>query len=517
MIYTIFLLTLFSVFLIVRSYKNRYAWLLVMMVIGLNLIFLGIILNVVKGGTYKYPENALFFLDYKMYLYLSSLKINYYDTFRLQNWGTAVYLFSIPQFVFTFIVSSYRSSGRFSKWLRYVAFALPPLFYVWCYDPDTRFLAYIWIKDPFYRNHDLSAALYGMDALNLVWVALYLFYPIYLLCRHMARTSITLKRKQIVSLAANLGLMNVLFVSVFAVGPFKQFYLSAGGSNMLFFPAQLAIPAFYFQVMPAVMLLAVQGMIVILVKFKGIDATSFFMKRQINRNVSSLNANLKGVFHSFKNTMFTVKILAEQAENNFGNEDGLKALRRLQQVSLTSLNHMAKVLDSLKEIKVKPAKVNVSACADAAFEKARIGDDIEVRRKYRARDVYAYADPYHLTEALINLLVNAAEAIKAAKRENGFISIEIAAEQEWVLIRITDNGTGIDKKEQKKIFNPLYSTKSKHENWGVGLSYVFRVIEAHLGFIAVESEKGQYTAFDVILPIAGAGRGDGKWKKSASS
>ncbi|MFD0960704.1 hypothetical protein [Paenibacillus chungangensis] len=58
------------------------------------------------------------------------------------------------------------------------------------------------------------------------------------------------------------------------------------------------------------MLLVVQVMIVILIRFRGIDTTMMFKNRLINRNVHALNQNLKGVFHSFKNTIFTVKILS---------------------------------------------------------------------------------------------------------------------------------------------------------------------------------------------------------------
>ncbi|MCU6710233.1 HAMP domain-containing histidine kinase [Paenibacillus sp. J5C_2022] len=502
MVYTILLLTLFSFFLMIRSYRNRYAWLLVLMVAGLNMVFLGMIMNVVKGGTYKYPESMLFFLDYKLYLYLSSLNMNYYDTYRLQNWGSAIYLFSIPQFVSTFIFDSYRSSKRWKGWLRYSMLAIPPFFYVICYSPDTRFVAYQWMTDSYYGARDLTLLLYGMDSFHILWMLLYLFFPIFLLCKHIARTNISLKQKQTISLAVTMGLLNLLFISVFAVGPFKQFYMSASMPEVLIFPSRLDIPAYYFHVMPVVMLLAVQAMIVILIKFRGIDATSFFTRLHINRNVSNLNANLRGVFHSFKNTMFTVKILAEQAEIGYGSEEGLNAVKRLQQIGLSSLNHTAKVLDSLREIKVRPIKVNVAECVELALEKSGVPGEIDIRKRYRARGAHAYADQYQLIEALVNLFTNAAEAIQAAKRENGYIFVEVAAEQEWVFVKIVDNGIGIGKKEKKRIFTPLYSTKSRHENWGVGLSYVYRVIEAHLGFITVESERGKYTSFEIMLPIA---------------
>lgn len=505
MIYTILLLTVLSAFMLARNYRNRYSWMFVLMLSGMSLSFLGMILNVVKVGNYQYPAHELYALDYRIYLYLSHWRINYYDTVRLQLVGIAIYLVSIPLFILEFVWG--RSWGKADKWIRAGLLSLPPLGYVWFYDPETRFFFYIRLAETAGHSGMLILTLHLVDVLHVAWTMLYLFFPIWLLYKHYRSSQISFKRKQVLSLIVNLLIMNGLFISVFIFGPYNQLYLFSDTARLLQFSSR-EVPVFYYRFLPFVMLLAVQVMIITLIRFKGIDATTLFRVRSINRNVNTLNHNLKGVFHSFKNTMFTVKIMTEQAELAYGSEEGLRAIRRLQQISEASLSQSAKVLDAIKEIKVRPTRCRIVNIVEDALSKANIGETVKVDKRYTKFSATSYIDSYHMTEALSNLLNNAVEAIHAARRPNGEIHLEVDAEGDWVVITVTDNGTGIEKKARKQIFNAFYTTKSKHENWGIGLSYVQKIVKAHLGFITVSSEVGRFTTFRILLPVDAGGSRD---------
>ena len=63
-----------------------------------------------------------------------------------------------------------------------------------------------------------------------------------------------------------------------------------------------------------------------------------------------------------------------------------------------------------------------------------------------------------------------------------------------------DNGCGIDKKMMKRLFKPFASTKKTFNNWGIGLSHVKDVVDAHFGFINVKSKPNEFTEFQIILP-----------------
>jgi len=112
-----------------------------------------------------------------------------------------------------------------------------------------------------------------------------------------------------------------------------------------------------------------------------------------------------------------------------------------------------------------------------------------------------YADKIHLTNLLYNLLDNA----NKYTFENPKISIITKNDGDCLLIIIRDNGIGISRANQKKIFNKLYRvpTGNVHnvKGFGLGLSYVKAVVDHHHGYISVESQLNKGTSFYVHIPI----------------
>jgi signal transduction histidine kinase len=102
-----------------------------------------------------------------------------------------------------------------------------------------------------------------------------------------------------------------------------------------------------------------------------------------------------------------------------------------------------------------------------------------------------------LTQVWTNLLVNAAQAING----DGEVKISTTSAGESVVIRISDNGSGIDPAHLSKIFDPFFTTKSVGEGTGLGLSISYGIIERHGGTITAESVVGAGTTFRVSIPI----------------
>ncbi len=109
-------------------------------------------------------------------------------------------------------------------------------------------------------------------------------------------------------------------------------------------------------------------------------------------------------------------------------------------------------------------------------------------------------DVVHITNVLSNLVDN---AIKYCTRDPE-IYIETQDFKEYLVIAVRDNGIGINKNEQKRIFDKFYriSTGNVHsvKGFGLGLSYVKKVIEEHKGYIRLESEPYEGTTFKVYMP-----------------
>ena len=99
----------------------------------------------------------------------------------------------------------------------------------------------------------------------------------------------------------------------------------------------------------------------------------------------------------------------------------------------------------------------------------------------------------------MNILNNACQAI--GDQGDIYIKTEFMSEEKQVRIQIKDNGSGIEKDNLEKIFDPFYTTKTVGEGTGLGLSISYGIVKSHGGLITVESKEGEGTTFLIDLPI----------------
>jgi len=127
---------------------------------------------------------------------------------------------------------------------------------------------------------------------------------------------------------------------------------------------------------------------------------------------------------------------------------------------------------------------------------------VEVRREYPGEKVLIPVDPEQIREALVNLEMNALEAMP----KGGTLRIILnQKDNKDVTIRLSDTGGGISPELESKIFDPFFTTKEK--GTGLGLSIVHSVVKNHGGTISVDSNNGEGTTFTLTLPFPKAIRG----------
>lgn len=101
---------------------------------------------------------------------------------------------------------------------------------------------------------------------------------------------------------------------------------------------------------------------------------------------------------------------------------------------------------------------------------------------------------------MINLLINSAQAVD---KRDSWVKLTVAVNDEWknhAIIKVSDNGCGIDNKNRLKIFDPFFTTKPSPEGTGLGLYVCHNLVEGLGGRIEVESKRGEGSTFTVILP-----------------
>ncbi len=109
------------------------------------------------------------------------------------------------------------------------------------------------------------------------------------------------------------------------------------------------------------------------------------------------------------------------------------------------------------------------------------------------------ADPSQLSQILVNLVVNAVQAMAGGGR----LTVRTAETGPWLLLEVSDTGHGVPEDLRRKIFLPFYTTKDVDQGTGLGLSVVHGIVTAHGGTITVDSELGTGSTFRVRLPTAG--------------
>jgi len=108
-------------------------------------------------------------------------------------------------------------------------------------------------------------------------------------------------------------------------------------------------------------------------------------------------------------------------------------------------------------------------------------------------------NPGELNQVFLNLLVNAKQALTTT--QNPQIYISTTCQDNTLIIRVKDNGCGMDESVKKEIFDPFFTTKAVGEGTGMGLSITYGIIKDHGGTIAVGSAPGKGTCFEIRLPV----------------
>ncbi len=124
----------------------------------------------------------------------------------------------------------------------------------------------------------------------------------------------------------------------------------------------------------------------------------------------------------------------------------------------------------------------------------------------------AKADRSQIHQVLLNLCVNSRDAMPhggtitlttgVCSGDELRVSFSGVNAERYAFVRVTDTGSGISKAVKPHIFEPFYTTKERGKGTGLGLSVVYGVVNNHRGFVQVESEPGQGTAFSIYLPVA---------------
>ena len=216
-----------------------------------------------------------------------------------------------------------------------------------------------------------------------------------------------------------------------------------------------------------------------------------------------------GIAHDFNN-MLTVMIgFAEQLQMQIGDRDELNQVIR---AATRAADLTRQLLAFSRQQVLRPRVVDVSSVVDAmgGMVGRLIGDDVQLEIDAPSGLPSVCADPSQLEQIVLNLAINARDAMPHGGRLAIRVRNIVVDTPEpgrgmqppggYVQLTVTDTGTGIAPELLSKVFEPFFTTKGM-QGTGLGLSTVYGIVKQSGGFIWVESEIGEGTVFTVELPI----------------
>lgn len=221
-----------------------------------------------------------------------------------------------------------------------------------------------------------------------------------------------------------------------------------------------------------------------------------------------------GVAHDFNNLLMVIsgytEVLLEQTPRNLPLYPKIEAIQQAADRA-GSLTRQLLAFSRKQMLELKVVDVNTIVADMDRLLRPLIGEDIELSTRLATDLARTRADSGQIEQVIMNLVVNSKDAMP----DGGKITIQTANVKldddlrrqysyicpgPYVMLSVTDTGSGMDKETQSRIFEPFFTTKEKGKGTGLGLSTVYGIIKQSGGYVFAESEVGRGTTFRIYLP-----------------
>jgi len=221
-----------------------------------------------------------------------------------------------------------------------------------------------------------------------------------------------------------------------------------------------------------------------------------------------------GVAHDFNNLLSVILSYSELVQDGLAHNDPLRAdLGEIHEAATRASALTRQLLLFSRQQIVEPRVIDLGDVVSGLNKMLHrmVGEDVDVTVVAPEHHARVNADPNLMEQVLLNLVVNARDAmpkggkltiqIENVKLDDGYAARHLGViPGRYVRLAVKDTGVGIPAEIQSRIFEPFFTTKDKGKGTGLGLSTVFGIVQQSGGHIAVDSEVGRGTTFNVYLP-----------------
>ncbi|WP_289021166.1 ATP-binding protein [Desulfobacter postgatei] len=222
-----------------------------------------------------------------------------------------------------------------------------------------------------------------------------------------------------------------------------------------------------------------------------------------------------GIAHDFNNLLFPIIGMSELLLEDLPEESlEYKNIEVILEAGKRGRDLVQQILSFSRRSEKKKNPVRLQQILKEALKLSRstIPSSIQINQDIQEDCGWVMADSVQLHQIVINLITNAYHAVD---QSDGKINVQLKelcvttndlspklnSDGRYVMLRISDNGCGIEESIKNKIFDPYFTTKDKHKGTGLGLALVYGIVQDHGGDILVDSKVGEGTVFSIYLPL----------------
>ena len=231
------------------------------------------------------------------------------------------------------------------------------------------------------------------------------------------------------------------------------------------------------------------------------------------QKMESIGTLAGGIAHDFNNVLNIVKGYAGAiADHPDINEEIAEQLEVIDEAIERGTSLVRQLLTLARKTEARLASTNINELVSglANLLKQTLPKTIDLSLDLRPKLPSIMADPNEITQALLNLCVNARDAMPKGGKlilrtrhvDGAQIKNTAAPAGQFVCVEVTDTGTGMSDSVRSRIFEPFFTTKGIGEGTGLGLAIVYGIVKSHNGAIDVESASERGTTFRLYLPVA---------------
>ncbi|OED43178.1 hypothetical protein ACH42_10840 [Endozoicomonas sp. (ex Bugula neritina AB1)] len=254
-------------------------------------------------------------------------------------------------------------------------------------------------------------------------------------------------------------------------------------------------------------------------KMMSVGGLAAGMAHEINNPLGAIIQNTQNIRRRFSNELEVNQVAAQGVNtdmptiNNYLNERGIQRfIDNIEDAGIRASTIVSNMLQFSRRDERSFQSTNLSELIDKTIEIA--ASDFDLKKGFDFMKIQIVRDlSSHITDVpciagelqqvLLNLLKNAAQAINRNDAQRpGVITIKTELKDSQAIIRITDNGSGMDEEVRRRVFEPFFTTKDVGLGTGLGLSVSYFIItDNHKGTMSVISVPGEFTQFTIKLPL----------------